>query len=44
VKEPTERPRRFGTGTAIALFFGTLIAFNVAFYVIALLNPPAPLP
>ena len=33
---------RPGPGMAIALFFGVLIAFNVAFYVIAAMHPPEP--
>lgn len=39
----TDTPRRrLGVGTIIALFFATLIGFNVAFYIIAVSNPPTP--
>ncbi|MGM0576082.1 MAG: hypothetical protein ACQEXJ_10175 [Myxococcota bacterium] len=35
---------RIHPGAAIAAFFGILMAFNVAFYVIAFNNPPELLP
>lgn len=41
---PERRSRRIGTGVVLTLFFLTLLAVNVAFFVIALAQPSDEIP